>query len=260
MCELFGMNARRPTAVSGFLALLGPRGGGTGPHADGWGIAWYDGRAAEIYKQPEAAADSRCFSMLADMPRTSALVIAHLRRANPPEFGRGRANTHPFEREMGGHTWVFEHNGKLAGIHADPRFATSRFRPVGDTDSEAAFCYLLERLGAEVPSAPGHISGGHLEASLRDAVETLSTLGEFNFLLSDGFHLIAHATGRLHMLERPCSADGCEDAAVILATEPLTAEAWTPLPHGIIHVFAMGRRSSLASTLPASTPPVCSAP
>lgn len=76
---------------------------------------------------------------------------------------------------------MFAHNGKLAGIHADPRFATTRFRPVGDTDSEAAFCYLLERLSAEVPRAPGHVSGGHLEAWLREAVETLSTLGEFNF-------------------------------------------------------------------------------
>jgi predicted glutamine amidotransferase len=186
--------------VSGFLELLGPRGGDTGPHADGWGIAWYDGRAVEIYKQPEAAAHSPCFSMLSGLPRASPLVIAHIRRANPPEFGRGRANTHPFEREMGGRTWVFAHNGKLKGIHGDPRFATSRFRPVGDTDSEAAFCYLLERLSGEVPPTPGLISSGHLETSLRDAVARLSTLGEFNFLLSDGFHLIAHASGRLHLL------------------------------------------------------------
>jgi glutamine amidotransferase len=247
-------------AVNGFLELLGPRGGGTGPHADGWGIAWYDGRAAEIYKQPEPAAHSRCFSLLADLPRMSGLVIAHLRRANPPEFGRGRANTHPFDREMGGRTWVFAHNGKLAGIHADPRFATSRFLPVGDTDSEAAFCYLLERLADQAPAAPGHISSGHLEATLRDAVEELSALGELNFLLADGFHLIEYATGRLHLLERPCSAKGCDDAAVFLAAEPLTAEAWAPLAPRTIHVFATGRRSVLATHGPSSPAPGCTVP
>lgn len=241
MCELFGMSARKPTAVNPYLELLGARGGGSGPHADGWGIASYNGRAAEVYKQPEAAAHSRCFSMLAETPRASALVVAHLRKANPPEVGRAWANTHPFEREMGGHAWVFAHNGKLAGIQDDPRFATRHFRPVGGTDSEHAFCFLLERLTDEVPPAPGLISSGHLEATLRDAVAALSTLGEFNFLLADGFHLVAYATGRLHLLERPCRTGACEDAAVLLATEPLTAEAWTPLPRESIHVFAIGR-------------------
>jgi glutamine amidotransferase len=242
MCELFGMSARKPIAVNAYLELLGPRGGGSGPHADGWGIAWYTGRAAEVYKQPESAAHSRCFSMLAETERASALMVAHLRKANPPEVGRAWANTHPFEREVGGYTWVFAHNGKLPGIHADPRFATRRFLPVGDTDSERAFCYLMERLVDEVPPAPGRISSGHVEATLRDAVEALSTLGELNFLLSDGLHLIAYATGRLHLLERPCRTEGCEDAAVLLATEPLTGEEWTPLPRGRIHVFAIGRR------------------
>ena len=68
------------------------------------------------------------------------------------------------------------------------------------------------------------ISSSHLEAALREAVATLSTLGELNFLLADGFHLVAYATGRLHLLERPCRTDACEDAAVFLATEPFAAE------------------------------------
>jgi glutamine amidotransferase len=139
--------------------------------------------------------------MLAESPRASSLVVAHIRKANPPEIGRAWANTHPFERELGGNAWVFAHNGKLAGIHGSPTFATTRFLPVGDTDSESAFC----------------------------------------FLLADGLHLVAHATGRLHMLERPCRTVECEEAAVLLATEPLSAEDWTPLERGSIHVFAAGR-------------------
>lgn len=242
MCELFGMSARRPAGVSDYLDLLRPRGGGSGPHSDGWGIAWYEGRAAQVFKEPEAAAHSRCFSMLADSHRASSLVVAHIRKANPPEIGRAWANTHPFEREMGGNSWVFAHNGKLPGIHGNPTFATSRFLPVGDTDSEAAFCYLLERVAEFVPPVPGQISSAKLGAALRDAVADLSMLGEFNFLLADGFHLVAYATGRLHFLERPCLSPECGEAAVLLATEPLSEEDWRPLDRGSIHVFALGQR------------------
>jgi glutamine amidotransferase len=180
--------------------------------------------------------------MLAESPRASTLVVAHIRKANPPEIGQAWANTHPFEREMGGNAWVFAHNGKLAGIHGNPRFATSRFLPVGDTDSESAFCFLLERLALVVPPAPRQISAEQLGATLHDSVEALSMLGEFNFLLADGVHLVAHATGRLYLLERPCCNAECEEAAILIATEPLTAEDWKPLEHESIHVFAGGRR------------------
>lgn len=258
MCELFGMSSRQPGGVSAYLELLGPRGGGSGPHADGWGVAWYEGRAAQVFKEPEAAAHSRCYSMLAESPRASTLVMAHIRKANPPEIGQAWANTHPFEREMGGNAWVFAHNGKLAGIQGNPRFATSRFLPVGDTDSESAFCFLLERLAAIVPLAPRQISAEQLGATLRDSVAELSMLGEFNFLLADGVHLVAHATGRLHLLERPCCDAECEEAAILIATEPLTTEDWKPLERDTIHVFAGGRR--LGSTPVRPSPPRGQAP
>jgi glutamine amidotransferase len=250
MCELFAMSARKPSSVNAYLGALGARGGGSGPHADGWGIAWYEGRAASVFKEPEPAAHSPCFSMLTTTRRESALVVAHVRKANPADVGRAWANTHPFEREMGGYSWVFAHNGKLPGIHEDPAFATRRFVPVGDTDSERAFCFLLERLADGQPPPPGRISSGQLESRLRGADAALSTLGELNFLLSDGFHLIAYATGRLHLLEHPCRSEGCDDAAVWLATEPLTSEEWRPLQRGSLHVFAMGRRVASSSTSP----------
>ena len=55
-------------------------------------------------------------------------------------------NCQPFARELGGRMHVFAHNGDLdAGRLGAPR---GSFRPVGDTDSERAFCVLLERLTA----------------------------------------------------------------------------------------------------------------
>ncbi len=39
------MSANRPAEAGKYLSRLMPRGGATGPHADGWGVAYYEGRA-----------------------------------------------------------------------------------------------------------------------------------------------------------------------------------------------------------------------
>lgn len=41
---------------------------------------------------------------------------------------------------------VFAHNGHLPKIQEHSRFRISSFRPIGDTDSEFAFCALFERI------------------------------------------------------------------------------------------------------------------
>jgi len=62
MCGLFGMSARKPCPADAYLEALGARDGGLGPHADGSGIARYEGGGASVFKEPEPAALSRCFS------------------------------------------------------------------------------------------------------------------------------------------------------------------------------------------------------
>jgi predicted glutamine amidotransferase len=59
MCELLAMSVSRPVEIGTYLARLTPRGGKTGPHADGWGVAYYEGRAARIFKDAAPAAESR---------------------------------------------------------------------------------------------------------------------------------------------------------------------------------------------------------
>lgn len=53
---------------------------------------------------------------------------------------------------MGRH-WIFAHNGDLHDFNPP---LSGRFTPVGNTDSERAFCYLLDQLvevfGYEEPS------------------------------------------------------------------------------------------------------------
>lgn len=253
MCELFGMSARRATDVNHSLQQFQPRGGDTGPHADGWGVAYFAGRAAAIFKECTPAARSRCFDVLAERKLSSTQVIAHIRRANPPEFGLAWANTHPFERELRGRSWVFAHNGKLPGIHADKRFAPKRFHPLGDTDSEQAFCFLLERIVETGVDSVDDSSPEDLLNAIQEPVSRLGELGELNFLLGNGRYLVAHAHTRLSLLERVCSEEGCAQKVALIATQPLTREAWGALPPGTLHAFQDGARTGrILPTAPAA--------
>jgi predicted glutamine amidotransferase len=60
-------------------------------------------------------------------------------------------NTHPFLRELWGRYWVMAHNGDLKGFQPA---AAWRFRPVGSTDSELAFCWLMQELAKAHASVP----------------------------------------------------------------------------------------------------------
>ncbi|MFW5926473.1 MAG: class II glutamine amidotransferase, partial [Wenzhouxiangella sp.] len=88
MCELLGMSARYPTDLATSLDLLRPRGGQIGPHADGWGTAFFDDCAARIFKEPIPAFESGCLDFLRGYDLRSRMVIAHIRKANPPVVGR----------------------------------------------------------------------------------------------------------------------------------------------------------------------------
>ena len=233
------MSANRPAEAGKYLSRLMPRGGATGPHADGWGVAYYEGRAARIFKDPAPAAESRLLGMLAECPFKSTAMIAHIRLANPSIVGRSTANTHPFEREWNGRSWVFAHNGKLLGLREKCVGSASRFRPIGDTDSELAFCHIL---GA-VADGIGHgelYSPELLVSIIKPLVDELATLGEFNFILSDGECLYVHAHTRLHVLQRCLLTENHAYKMILLATAPLTAEPWHALAPASIHVYKQG--------------------
>lgn len=240
MCELFGMSASGVADVNHSLALLRPRGGEIGSHADGWGVAFYEGNAASIFKEPIPAAESRCLGFITEYDFKSDIVIAHIRKANPASFGRALANTHPFEREWNGRSWVFAHNGKLPGLAGQAR-APPRFQPLGDTDSELAFCLLLEAIAGPGAPALTPLLARTTVKRIRPVVDRLASLGEFNFLLSDGTNLIAYAHTKLHVLERSCTGECGDCDVVLLTTSPLTDEPWQALAPGSIHAYAGGR-------------------
>jgi len=143
MCELFSISSRVPTSVTFSLERLARHGRNNGPH-DGWGVAFYDGNDVSLFREPEPASESKLVQYIEQDSPPSPMIISHIRAATQGD--RVLRNTHPFARELAGRQHVFAHNGDLRGIESDPDFTPDRYHPVGDTDSELAFCILLNRL------------------------------------------------------------------------------------------------------------------
>ena len=115
-------------------------------------------------------------------------------------------NTHPFTRELWGRAWTFAHNGQLKGAKQLP---ATLFRPIGTTDSEAAFCWLMDQLSLAWTDYP---SAAKLDAFIADLFAQLRRMGVFNALLSDGRSLYASCGKRLSMLDAPGPVRACRIA------------------------------------------------
>ena len=242
MCELLAMSANVPTDIRFSFAGLAQRGGRTGTHTDGWGIAFYEGKGCRTLLDPAPSAQSELARFVRDYPIKSRVVIAHIRKAN-----RGRValeNTHPFTRELWGRRWTFAHNGQLKGIKTYP---LGQSTPIGTTDSEHAFCWLMGRLRQDFPQRP---PAGRLARAIADLFAHLRTLGVFNALLSDGETLYASCSTRLcyvarrapfgqaALIDEDMEVDFSrettpDDRVLILASQPLTRnETWVAVAPG----------------------------
>ena len=251
------MECNVPTDIVFSFAGLANRGGRNAPHADGWGLALYDGRAARVFLEPAAASRSPLARFVREHPIKTLLAVAHVRKKTRGQVSL--ANTHPFVRELWGRHFVFAHNGTVKNAFA---LKLGRYAPIGDTDSEHAFCALLARLQHEFRDYPK--SGADLAAAIAHHAGRIGKGGTFNMLLGDGSRLYARCATKLHHIVRKAPfqkvtlAD--EDLAVdfaevttpkvrvaVVATVPLTRdEVWTVGEPGAMWVFHKGR---LAATL-----------
>lgn len=256
MCQLLGLNANTPTDLVFSFTGFSTR---AEEHKDGFGIGFFEGPGARLFVDTVSARHSPVAEMIRRYPLRSRNIIAHIRKAT--QGAVALENTHPFMRELWGRYWVFAHNGNLE--HYEPKLHAA-FRPVGGTDSERAFCWLLQELAKNHASLP---SVQHLSDTLRELVPEVARHGTFNFLLSNGQALWAHCSTRLHTVERahPFSTAQLRDEALtvdfaahtttrdrvaLVVTEPLTAnEDWTAMSPGELAVFVEGRR-----LLPDATP------
>jgi len=263
MCELFAMSSRVPATVRFSLQEFSRHGGLTGPHKDGWGIAYYEDGDVRLVKEAQAASDSACVRFIQEHPFSSTLVVSHIRRAT--QGAQALRNTQPFTRELGGAMHVFAHNGHL-DVPGLQRLPLGLHRPVGETDSEYAFCALLERLRGLWLSASGVPPLDDRLGIVAAFAAEIGKLGPANFLYTDGDALFAHGNRRLHggqtirppglhFLCRHCAAHaepmrteglalepaGGEQHVVLVASVPLTAEAgWQALAEGELIVAREG--------------------
>ncbi len=263
MCELFAISSQRMTRLTFSLETLAAHGAGTGRYRDGWGTAFYQGNDVALYREPTAAGDSALVRFLETQAPETTLAISHIRHATVGKITL--ANTQPFARQLAGHMHVFAHNGHMPDIKGPESTASARHRPIGDTDSERAFCSLLERMEFLWGSVPGLPSlGSRFEVVARFAAE-LRALGPANFIYADGDTLFAHGDRRLHPGTGIVSPPGlfintceCEDpdmplvangvtvapgfqAISMFASVPLGGGTWYPLAEGEVVSVSAGK-------------------
>ena len=263
MCELLGLSSNLPATLNLSLARLAEHGGPPTSIREGWGVAWYEGADVRLIKDAGPADTSDWLRFIGQHDLRSNIVMAHIRKATmgAPSY----RNTQPFVHEMAGRMHSFAHNGWLPGIIETPGFRSSRFAPVGETDSEQAFCALLERLST-IWRGPHEIPplARRLEIVTAFARE-IRALGPANFLYSDGDALFAHGdrrksavTGKvtapgLVFLQHQCSSTsgaiiangvsvtGTDQIITLVASVPMTAEPWQAMTEGEVAVFRDGQ-------------------
>ena len=210
-----------------------------------------------MFREPAPACTSALASFVRQHPIKTLLAIAHVRKKT-----RGKvslANTHPFARELWGRHFVFAHNGTVKQVG---RLRLGGFRPMGQTDSEYAFCALLSALQHDFPTPPS--SRDELARAIAAHASRIGKHGTFNLLLGDGDQLYARCSTKLHYLIRKApfrkatladedlSVDFAamtspRDRVAVVATAPLTRdETWIAGEPNTLWVF---RRGKLVETL-----------
>ena len=251
MCELLGMSCNVPTDIRFSFAGLVERGGRTGVHRDGWGIVFYEGRGCRAFHDPNPSSSSEFAKFLSTQSIKSHNVISHIRKATHGKICL--ENTHPFMRELWGRSWTFAHNGKLKNIKKWP---LEFYHPVGTTDSEYAFCWLMDQIRKEFPQRPR--SDKVLRKFIYGLCCKIAQHGIYNMLLCDARFLYAYCGTQLSWITRQApfgkaslidtnwtidfnehASEG--DIVTVVATSPLTHdEEWHIMQHNTYVTFDKG--------------------
>lgn len=261
MCELLGLSSRRETTINLSLSVLAQRGENPNMHGDGWGIAFHEGKDVRLIKDAGEARHSEWVEFIKQREIHSHDIIAHIRKSTIGKVSY--SNTHPFIRELNGRIHSFAHNGTLKNITEDERFRTHTYHPVGDTDSELAFCVLMDRMRDLWDKYEGVPPISERLRIVKTFADDARSLGPANFLYSDGNTFFAHGderhdplTGKvswpgLHYLRIKCSdqgpkhgealsVDSHDDYVTLFASVPLNDNDWVPLKRGELLAVSRG--------------------
>lgn len=265
MCELLGVSSTKETTINLSLTVLSQRGEKPHLHGDGWGIAFHQDGDVRLIKDIGPAKGSQWVEFIKQQEIHAHDIIAHIRKSTTGKVNY--SNTHPFVRELLGVMHSFAHNGTLHGILEDERFKPKHFFPVGQTDSELAFCLLMDQMKI---CWEEHGGMPPLEARLevvKNFADRIRPLGPFNFLYSDGSAFFAHGDARHDPLTDKVTWPGlyyvqidyiksedkynkelkdvisfklAEDIVTIFASVPLNDGPWVPLNRGEVIAVEKG--------------------
>ena len=251
MCELLGMSFNR--AVNPKISFKGFQQRGKN-NPDGWGIAYYPDKSVQIFKENIQINTSKFVAFLKNYPfMNSKIFIAHVRRKSTGK--NSHMNTHPFCRELNGKEYLFAHNGTIRNLN---KLNLGRFKPIGETDSEHIFCYLLESIKKK-----NIINWNENEFKwLGKKLNQINKFGKLNCLMSNGEYLFCYhdieGYNGLYFTQRkpPYGEIMLEDidwkvnlreekdpnkTGFIIATNKLTNEGWEQFNKGELIVFKDGK-------------------
>ncbi len=229
------------------------------PAIYGWGIGWYPGseRGASVVKDPTSSGQAGVGAALGDWNRfRSTLFLSHMRGHQRP---RSQQDAQPFVRSYGGRQWIFAHDGDLTPGYADPLSLGEdpTLAPLGRTDSEHAFCWILE----QIRSTRARSLKGVPPEALHEWFREVNRAGTVNALLSDGQRLAVyrdaglhgqllwtrrippHASNHLQSEAVVVDLEGAADVnhtSLIFSSSPLSSDSWVPMQPGQLMLARRG--------------------
>ena len=236
MCRMAAFSARYPLSlktfmVHFFLPLIPDN-----FNKDGWGVAYFADKECLLFKGREPAMDSPLLrAILERVEIKSHQAVLHVRRAT-----KGRvtlANTHPFVRELWGMPWVFAHHGEVKGIGEWDSSEPCCFQPVGETDTEYLFCWLLNALWKQFrDSAPPK---AELVSWMKDLVQGADFEKEkFNFILANPSILFVFYGGHQRLFWSTFDKDN--PVVQISSTSLYGCNSWQPFRPGELKIIEQG--------------------
>lgn len=190
MCDLLGLSFNVPITAKISLDVFQQRGQA---NPDGWGLAFYRNEKLQIIKEAQSATNSSLYDFMEKYTH-SRTIISHVRRSTRgiPSY----LNTHPFYRHVRtdfvDSEFAFAHNGTLTQLE---KLRFEKYKPLGETDSEQAFCHILEVLSERVTAVWAEHDFKVIEGGLHEINDGKNTL---NCIFSDGSYLFCYSDENDH--------------------------------------------------------------
>ena len=259
MCDLLGLSFNVPIRAKISLDVFQQQGQ---ENPDGWGLAFYKDDRLQVIKEAHSAISSSLYDFMEKYTH-SKTIISHVRRSTRgiPSY----LNTHPFYRRLRtkstDNEFAFAHNGTLTQVE---KLRFKKYIPLGETDSEQAFCHILEVLLKFENSNWAEYNFEVIESILREINDGNNTL---NCIFSDGSHLYCYSDendynnglrftkqvapfgsvelvadddrlGRVELRSEIPSA--LDQSGYLISTRILTSGEWTEFSEGELIVFKDG--------------------